>query len=179
MLYFWYFCPGCKGFSGIPVLGTCQGDDNAAEPSFTSKSQKNKFRDLISGVSPMAWSPTKKNHTQRPPPCVGLENNREPLPYTWGCSAAAVSILVWLLVHDSPTSAHSGQVKVLKTPKVESKEPELSGFGFGWQLEVDLNFFWWVWLCDGHLKWKACRFFLGGKRTNWQIGYGESRLYAK
>lgn len=73
----------------------------------------------------------KKTHTQKPPPCVGLENNHEPLPYTWGCSAAAVSIVVWLLVHDSPTSAHSGQVKAVKTPKVESKEPELSGFGFG------------------------------------------------
>ena len=81
MLYFWYFCPQCNGFSGIPVLGTCQGDDNAAEPSFTSKSQKNKFSDIISDVSPMAWSPTKKTHTKTPPPCVGLENNREPLPY--------------------------------------------------------------------------------------------------
>ena len=54
MLYFWYFCPQCNGFSGIPVLGTFQGDDNAAEPSFTSKSQKNKSRDLISDVSPIA-----------------------------------------------------------------------------------------------------------------------------
>ena len=54
MLYFWYFCPGCHGFSGIPVLGTCQGDDNAAEPSFTSKPQKKKSRDIISDVSPIA-----------------------------------------------------------------------------------------------------------------------------
>lgn len=50
-----------------------------------------------------------------------------------GCSAAAVSIVVWLLVHDSPTSAHSGQVKAIKTPKVESKEPELSGLALLWK----------------------------------------------
>ena len=37
-------------------------------------------------------------------------------------------MVVWLLVHDSPTSAHSGKALKTEMPKVESKEPELSGF---------------------------------------------------
>ena len=119
--------------------------------------------------------PNKKNHTNTSTLCWSRKQPWTITIYTWGCSAAAVSILVWLLVHDSPTSAHSGQVKALKTPKVESKEPELSGFGFGT----------WGWLrfffggCDCVMvTWNGrhVNVFYLGKRINWQIGYGEIKI---